>query len=61
VRNEDDRTPLNTAAFVGYSPVVQYLCEQGADKDARDGDGNTYLDFAAAYWSPLSTNQDGDY
>ena len=41
--------------------VVQYLCEQDADKEVRDGDGNTYSDVAAAYRSPLFMDQDGDY
>jgi ankyrin repeat protein len=27
--------------------VVQYLCEQGADKEARDNDGQTPLELAA--------------
>ena len=31
-------TPLHTAARKGHFPVVQCLCEQGADKEARDDD-----------------------
>ena len=48
-------------ALDGRLPVVQCLCEQGADKEATDGDGNSYLDVAVAYRSPLSTDQDSDY
>eukprot|EP00606_Chrysophyceae_sp_TOSAG23-5_P001334 GSChrysophyteH2.ASY1.ANO1.904.1 assembled CDS len=41
------RTPLHWAAQKGHLPVVQYLCEQGADKEARDYDGETPLHQAA--------------
>ena len=41
------RTPLHAAADNGHLPVVQYLCEQGADKEARDNDGETPLHKAA--------------
>ncbi len=34
-RDENGWTPLHKAAFSGHLPVVQYLCEQGADKEAR--------------------------
>ena len=36
-----------SAARKGHLPVVQYLCEQGADKEARDDDGSTPLLWAA--------------
>jgi len=59
--DDDDNTLLHFAALHGHLPVVQCLCELGADKKVRDRGGNTYLDFAAAYRSPLCTDQDGDY
>ena len=43
--NEDSYTPLHLAALGGHLPVAQYLCEQGADKEAR-GDG----DNAPLHW-----------
>ena len=47
MRDEYGRTPLLWAAYKGHLPVVQYLCEQGADKEARGDDGNTPLHLAA--------------
>ena len=46
-RRNSPSTPLLMAAFYGHLPVMQYLCEQGADKDARDGDDQTLLRTAA--------------
>ena len=40
-------TPLHLAADKGHLPVVQYLCEQGADKEARTNGGGTPLHKAA--------------
>ena len=46
-RDEDGRIPLHLAARCHLS-VVQYLCEQGADKEARnDGGSSTPLLWAA--------------
>ena len=39
-------TPLHTTAYNGHLPVVQYLCEQGVDKEARNGNGRTPLYMA---------------
>ena len=38
-RDADGRTPLHMAACYGRLPVVQYLREQGADKEAKSDDG----------------------
>ena len=46
--DEDDNTPLRLASFNGHISVVQYLCEKGADKEARDRDDNTPLHCAAS-------------
>jgi len=45
-------TPLHCAAQMGHLPVVQYLCEQGVDKEAKNGVGHTPLYSAAiaAIW-----------
>jgi len=42
-----DSIPLNLAAQESHLPVVQYLCEQGADKEARGEYVMTPLHFAA--------------
>jgi len=36
-RDRSGSTPLHWAARTRHLPVVQYLCERGADKQARDG------------------------
>ena len=38
----------STAALYGHPLVVQFFCEQGADKDVRDKFGLTPLQYAAA-------------
>ena len=45
--DEYGRTPLRWAAYMGHLPVVQYLCEEGADKEARNRNGMTQLHCAA--------------
>ena len=46
-RDEYDKTPLHFAAYSGKLSVVQYMCEQGGDKEARSGNDNTLLHYAA--------------
>ena len=46
MRDDNGRTPLHEAAFKGHLPVMQYLCEQGADQEARDNYGKTPLHMA---------------
>ena len=66
--NENGMTPLHWAAVYGHLPVVQYLCEQGVDKEARDDDGNTplhltalldYLGVAQSCWRRVLTRRQG--
>lgn len=40
-------TPLHSAASNGRMHMMQYLCKQGADKDARTVNGRTPLHDAA--------------
>ena len=47
--NNSGDTPLHMAAQKGHLSVVQYLCEQGADKEARDRYGWTPLHMAAYF------------
>ena len=37
------KTPLHCVSLDGHLPVVQYLCEQVRDKEARDGNEMTPL------------------
>lgn len=44
-----DQTPLMIAALYGYDDIAGYLCDHGADIDARAKDGSTALIYAAIY------------
>jgi ankyrin repeat protein/L-ascorbate metabolism protein UlaG (beta-lactamase superfamily) len=50
----DDRscTPLHFAVNRGDSELVHFLLDMGADKNARDADGDTPLHWAAIYGKP---------
>jgi uncharacterized protein YbjQ (UPF0145 family) len=45
---EHQSTPLHYAAYYGQVETVKWLVEKGADKNARNNDGNTPLDAAYA-------------
>ena len=47
--DEDSWAPLHSAAHHGHIHVMQYLCEQGADKEARGERDWTPLHIAAQY------------
>jgi len=42
-RSDHRRTPPHLAALYGHLPLMQYMCGQGADKEARDNGGSTAL------------------
>jgi len=53
-RDGDGGTPLHWAAAEGHLPVVQYLCGEGADKDANAGTGGDTTALGSTQWSPPS-------
>ena len=56
VVKEDGTTPLFLAAQLGHLEVVQYLVQQGADKNKATNDGFTPL-FSAALKGHLAVVQ----
>jgi ankyrin repeat protein len=42
-------TPLIVACYYGYTRIVDYLCDHGADLNAHGADGATGLIYAAEY------------
>jgi ankyrin repeat protein len=42
-------TPLMVAAYYGYTPILKYLLENGANVDATDKNGWTALMYSASY------------
>jgi len=42
-------TPLMVAAYYGYTPVLKFLLENGANVDATDKNGWTALMYSASY------------
>ena len=46
-RDQRGLTPMHYAAENGHLPVVQYLCEQGANNEARSNGDRTPLHWAA--------------
>lgn len=55
---EHQSTPLHHAAYYGQVETVKWLVEKGAEKNARNNDGNTPLD--AAYAGMESDEFDSD-
>jgi ankyrin repeat protein len=39
-------SPLHRAAYEGHSEIVELLISEGANAEAKTGDGKTVLDFA---------------
>ena len=46
-RNKDGWTPLHTATFYNYLPIVQFLVAQSANLEAKDDLGQTALYLAS--------------
>ena len=44
--DDDGRTPLHAAAYLGWNEMIRFLAEQGADLDAIDKYGQTPLSIA---------------
>ncbi len=47
-------TPLHRAAAYGDEAMIEYLLEQGADKQARDAHGNSPISWASEHLRPGS-------
>lgn len=47
-------TPLHRAAAYGDETMIQYLLDQGADKQARDAHGNSPISWASEHLRPGS-------
>jgi hypothetical protein len=55
----DHRTPLHKAASQGHEDVVRLLLERGADPDALDAGGNSYMSVmqdSPPHLPPLTSN-----
>ncbi|XP_037804224.1 ankyrin-3-like [Penaeus monodon] len=52
VDGEDGRQALHTAALFGHTGILRELLQKGADKDGRDGRGNTVVHYAALHEDP---------
>lgn len=49
LKDSNGFTPLILASYFGYTPIVKYLLEQGANIDQRDNKGGTALIYASYY------------
>ena len=48
-------TPLIIASYYGYTDIVEYLCQNGADLDAQAIDGSTALIYTAIHnWPDIT-------
>lgn len=47
-KDNEGRSPLHSAAELGWDKVARHLVERGADPTLRDAEGNTPLDLAMA-------------
>jgi len=45
-------TPLHRAAAYADAPIIEYLIDHGADREARDSHGNSPLSWASAHLRP---------
>lgn len=45
--DEDGRTALIAASYMGHSEIIEYLLDNGAEIDHQDADGRTALSVAA--------------
>ncbi len=52
----DNQTPLMVAARYGKSDFAKVLLKKGADKNAKNGKGETAKDFAVQYNHPEMTS-----
>lgn len=53
-RGADGRTALHNAALCGYASAVRTLLKLGADREARDNNGFTPLDWARRFRKPAA-------
>ena len=50
-KNREDTTPLHEAGFMGHDEIAALLLQNGASPEARDGNGQTPLNYAQTDWA----------